>query len=121
MLNGVGGAAQNDRGGTAGLWAPLTSPVSYMSSIPIDPFFGFEQDKGSNLIAQDIIPPFAYMYADEDPAIPGSDIGLAFFAPGNRLAESAGVKPIREGNYVAIGAGPDGSRGGYNTDMGFLL
>ena len=119
IFRGVGGAAQNDRGGTAGLWAPLTSPVAYMSSIPIDPFFGREQDTGSALISQDIIPPFAYMYADEDPAIPGGDAGLAFFTPGNAIARAAGVKPLSEGQYVVVGAGPDSSRGAYNGDMGF--
>ncbi len=119
IFNGIGGAAQNDRGGTAGIWAPLTSPVAYLSSIPIDPFFGREEDTSSNLIAQDIIPPFAYMYADEDPAIPGGDAGLAFFTPGNALAQATGTQPLKEGQYVAVGAGPDGGRGGYNGDMGF--
>lgn len=119
IFRGVGGNAQNDRGGTAGLWAPLTSPVAYMSSIPIDPFFGFDQDTGSALIAADIIPPFAYMYADEDPAIPGGDAGLAFFTPNNALAAATGTRPLNEGQYVCVGAGPDGSRGTYNGDMGF--
>lgn len=118
---GIGGKVSNNRGGTAGIWAPLTSPVSYMSTIPLDPFFSPVKgdDVASALIAQDIIPPYAYMYADEDPSIPGDDRGLGFFAPGSALAKMAGVKAIESGEYVIIGAGPDGKRGAYTTDMGF--
>jgi prepilin-type N-terminal cleavage/methylation domain-containing protein len=121
VFNGVGGSQQNDRGGTAGLWAPLTTPVAYMSSIPVDPFFAphMGDDTKSALIAQDIIPPYAYMYADEDPKIPGSDVGLAFFTPGNTLARQTGTEPLRDGEYVVIGAGPDVRRGAYNVDMGY--
>ena len=121
VFRGIGGRAQNDRGGTAGLWAPLTSPVSYMASIPIDPFFGkfLGDDTASALIAQDIIPPYAYMYADEDPGIPGADYGLALYGPNNTIAQSVGIRPFKPGNYVIIGAGPDMSRGTYNGDMGF--
>ncbi len=115
VFNGVGGVA-DVRGGTAGLFAPLTTPVAYMSSIPVDPFFGphLGDDAQSNLIAADIIPPYAYMYADEDPGIPGLDYGLYFFAPGNALAQKVGVEPLRNGGFVLIGAGPDARRGTYN-------
>ncbi len=123
-FRGIGGNAQNDRGGTAGLWAPLTSPVAYMSGIPLDPFFSpaTGDDKVSNLIPQDIIPPYAYMYADEDPQIPGTDYGLAFLAPNNVNAERMGIQPLKDGDFVIIGAGPDVGRGGYNDPvqgMGF--
>mgnify|MGYP000374321593 CR=1 FL=1 len=119
-FQGLSGA-HNDRGGTAGIWVPLTTPVAYMSSIPIDPFFSpvLGDDVKSNLIPQDIIPPYAYMYADEDPKIPGGDIGLAFFTPNNVLARRTGTKSLKEGEYVIIGAGPDARRGAYNLDMGF--
>lgn len=121
IFRGVGGAQQNDRGGTAGIFAPLTSPVAYMSSIPVDPFYAPHAgpDTHSALISQDLIPPYAYMYADWDPGIPGNNIGLAFFMAGNQLARRAGVDALRRGEYVLIGAGPDGVRGPYNGDMGF--
>ncbi|MGI6455553.1 MAG: type IV pilin protein [bacterium] len=121
----VGGCAQNDRGGTAGIFAPLTSPVAYLSSVPLDPFFGDHAgaDTPSNLIAQDLVPPYCYMYVDEDPAIPGGDMGLAFFGTGNiQVLQSVGWKPIGVGQYALVGAGPDGKRGGYDvgpTGMGF--
>lgn len=120
-FQGIGGAAQNDRGGTAGLFAPLTSPVAYLSSIPVDPFFAPHAgpDTQSALISQDLIPPYAYMYADEDPAIPGGDIGLALYSNPSDFHRSAGVEPLERGEYVLVGAGPDGGRGPYNVDMGF--
>lgn len=124
IFQGIGGATTNDRGGTAGLWAPLTSPISYMASIPVDPFFSkiAGADTASNLISADLIPPYCYMYADEDPAIPGLDYGLAWFSPSNRNAQAIGVKHLRDGEYVIIGAGPDMERGGYSDaqkGMGF--
>ncbi|MFH1744244.1 MAG: prepilin-type N-terminal cleavage/methylation domain-containing protein [bacterium] len=118
-FRGVGGS-HNNRGGTAGIWAPLTSPVAYLSSIPVDPFFSpvLGDDVKSNLIAEDIIAPYAYMYADEDPKIPSDDIGLALYY-GTPVGRRAGVQRLKEGEYVMIGAGPDMKRGGYDTTMGF--
>lgn len=121
IFQGVGGAQQNDRGGMAGLFAPLTSPVAYLSSIPLDPFFAPTSgaDTNSQLIAQDLVPPYTYMYADEDPAIPGNDIGLSFFNPSNiTQLTQVGLRPLRPGNYVLLGAGPDGKRGAYNNALG---
>lgn len=120
-FGGVGGAAKDDRGGMAGLFAPLTSPVAYMSSIPLDPFFSPSSgsDSASQLISADLVPPYTYMYADEDPAIPGGDIGLGFFAPGNEKAlAQVGLRVLKPGNYVLLGAGPDGKRGAYNNALG---
>jgi len=120
VFMGVGGT-HDDRGGMAGLFAPLTSPVSYLSSIPLDPFFSPTSgaDSNSELIAADLIPPYTYMYADEDPAIPGSDIGLSFFAAGNsKLLNEVGLHTVQTGSYVLLGAGPDGKRGAYNNAWG---
>ena len=122
IFAGVGGAAQNDRGGMAGLFAPLTSPVAYMSGLPLDPFFSAASgnDTGSALIAADLVPPYTYMYADNDPAGAGEgDIGLSYFQSGNRsVLEGLGLHPLKEGQYVLLGAGPDGSRGAYNNALG---
>lgn len=120
-FKGIGGAAKDDRGGMAGLFAPLTSPVAYLSSIPLDPFFSpaMGADSNSNLISADLVPPYTYMYADEDPAIPGQDIGLSFFYPSNlQLLTQVGLSPLKEGQYVLLGAGPDGKRGAYNNALG---
>ena len=113
-FKGAGGSSQNDRGGTAGLWVPLTTPVSYMASIPVDPFFAphMGDDVESGLIANDIVPPYAYIYLDEDPKIPGGDGGFSL------ITVQAGVRQMREGEYVIIGAGPDATRGGF-IGLGF--
>ena len=121
----VGGCAQNDRGGTAGIFAPLTSPVAYLSSVPLDPFFGDHAgaDTPSNLIAQDLVPPYCYMYVDEDPAIPGGTWDWRFRYRKHSGAAKCRLKPI-EWDNTHWSAGPDGKRGGYDvgpTGMGFLM
>ena len=112
-FQGLSGTHDN-RGGTAGLWVPLTTPVSYMASIPVDPFFAphMGDDVESGLIANDIVPPYAYIYLDEDPKIPGGDGGFSL------ITVQAGVRQMREGEYVIIGAGPDATRGGF-IGLGF--
>lgn len=122
IFRGVGGSRANDRGGTAGIFAPLTSPIAYLSSVPIDPFLtrARGEDTQSQLIAQDLIPPYCYMYADNDPQISGEgDVGLSVFTSANRdYLHSVGLQPLRSGMYVLIGAGPDGQRGAYNNNRG---
>ena len=60
------------------------------------------------------------MYADNDPAGSGEgDIGLAYFKSGNNeVLQGLGLHALREGQYVLLGAGPDGSRGAYNSAFG---
>ncbi len=53
------------RGGTSGLFTPLTTPVKYMSTVPPDPFF-IDGDK--SLITEDIKKPVSYMYIDREAA-----------------------------------------------------
>lgn len=120
VFNGVGGKAKDTRGGTAGIFAPLTSPVSYLSKVPEDPFLNFKvqgADSNSALIAADLVPPVCYMYCANDPQWPGT-IGLSVFSAANAQAlEKVGLHALGIGTYVLIGAGPDGKRGGYNVDM----
>jgi prepilin-type N-terminal cleavage/methylation domain-containing protein len=112
IFNGVGGK-QNDRGGTTGVLAPLTSPIAYMSSIPQDPFAmmngkavqGFN-DTTSTLISADQLPPITYLYFDNEPEISGCDCGaLAFGDP-----TKGNVPPLKQGHYVLVAYGPDGRR-----------
>jgi len=105
---GVGGA-HNDRGGTTGVLTPLTSPISYMSSIPIDPFAvrGRAGDSTTGLISPDQLEPITYLYMDEEAAIPGRDHSTAL-ALGKPLFPS--TRPLKEGDYVLIAYGPDGRR-----------
>ena len=108
IFQGVGGA-HNDRGGTTGVLAPLTSPVAYMSSIPQDPFAvsGRKGDSTTGLIGPDQLEPITYLYMDEEAKIPGRDHSTAL-ALG--MPEFPSTKPLREGEYVLIAYGPDGRR-----------
>ncbi len=107
-FRGVGGA-HNDRGGTTGVITPLTSPVSYMSSVPKDPFAmrGQKGDSTTGLITPDQFEPITYLYMDEEAEIPGRDHSTSL-ALGMPLFPS--TKPLREGDYVLIAYGPDGRR-----------
>jgi prepilin-type N-terminal cleavage/methylation domain-containing protein len=113
VFKGVGGSRQNDRGGTSGVLAPLTSPVAYMSSIPEDPFSAFKgqqvsglNDAPSTLIGADQVPPVTYLYFDNDPQIPGTECGALVFC----AKEAYGVSPLQEGQYVLVAYGPDSQR-----------
>jgi len=107
-FHGVGGT-HNNRGGTTGVLAPLTTPVAYMASIPQDPFAvelsGFN-DSTSTLIAADQLPPITYLYFDNDPQIPGTECGALVFCGGDFLS----IPALKEGEYVLVAYGPDSRR-----------
>ena len=77
------------------LLAPLTSPVQYMNSIPLDPFI----PQGNS----------TYNYADNDPADPEHDHGLGALFPENASLFQLGV--LNTGNFILVGVGPDGELG----------
>ena len=60
---------QDRRGGMIGVLVPLTTPIAYMTTIPLDPF-AVTPPTYPNLFASDVLPPFVFMYIDEDPGIP---------------------------------------------------
>jgi len=100
----------NDRGGTMGLINILTTPVAYISSLPLDPFQVARIDE-SFLSYQEILPhPRTYLYIDEDPAFPGSDSGhyiqLHNFKPE--------LERLIEGRFFFITTGPDST---YQRDL----
>jgi prepilin-type N-terminal cleavage/methylation domain-containing protein len=94
---------RNMRGGTMGVLAPLTTPVAYISSIPLDLFI--PQDELSfravygELIYNDTVPPRTYIYMDEDPDISGNDSAWT--------RDNARYLFMRENQYLLIGAGPN--------------
>ncbi len=102
------------RGGTTGLFTPLTTPVRYMTKVPPDPFY-MEGDK--ELIKEDILKPVSYMYIDREAADKkmGSDEYCGTFgcwrpngvdcSPADRM-----VAPIRQDAFILIGYGPDALR-----------
>lgn len=89
--------------------AVLTSPVSYMTSLPADPFV---EMKPSTLEGEMLIN--TYIYADQDPGIPSW-----IAAPDGRLynfnvemlwhyyAAEWGANGLDPGQYALIGYGPD--------------
>lgn len=109
VFNGVGGG-HNDRGGTMGILAPLSTPVAYIGSIPIDPFAmqvsGGFNDTTSTLIAADQLPPITYLYSDNDPKIQQYNSGGTYF--GNANPERIPI--MQPGEYALIGYGPDSRR-----------
>jgi prepilin-type N-terminal cleavage/methylation domain-containing protein len=115
------------RGGTTGLFTPLTTPVKYLTEVPPDPFFD-THDLGC-LIPQDVLPPVTYMYLDREQA--DARIGFGHhpddefrgaahcWSPDGRDGCTPAVRhvaPLKTDSYVLIGFGPDGSRcGPYDT------
>ncbi len=108
-FRGVGGT-HNDRGGTTGVLAPLTTPTAYMSSIPQDPFAvsggNNFNDSTSTLISADQLPPITYLYFDNEPEISGCDCGALVFGDPTK----GNVPALKEGEYVLVAYGPDGRR-----------
>ncbi len=86
------------------IYAPLTSPVAYMSSIPNDPFLGILTNTSDRII---IVLNGKYWYGDSDPGIPGDNHNFGALKPGN--AEMLGLQPLRRNQWVLIGTGPDTS------------
>jgi prepilin-type N-terminal cleavage/methylation domain-containing protein len=84
---------QNNRGGTSGVFVPLTTPVAYINSIPVDPFLTTEPNF-STLVAGDQPPPWTFMYVDNQPG--------AF--PENHPFTAGKLK---KGQYLLMSAGPD--------------
>lgn len=95
VFNGVGDTPEAAR--TAiDILSPLTSPISYMASIPLDPFFPEDlTQKGTN----------AYSYADNDPADPDIDHAIGALYP--EYAPRFGLRELKTGDYIFIGIGPD--------------
>lgn len=112
-FNGVGGR-HNDRGGTTGVLAPLTTPIAYMSSVPQDPFAAFGganvsgfNDTTTTLIASDQIPPITYLYMDNEPSIGGGDHSGALFLNQPQFSDYG---RLRQGEWILIAYGPDARR-----------
>jgi prepilin-type N-terminal cleavage/methylation domain-containing protein len=69
---------KDDRGGTTGVLVPLTTPVAYMTSVPVD-VFADKLDETTLftglLSGSDWLKPHAYMYFDYNPHFPaGPDV-----------------------------------------------
>lgn len=90
------------------VYVPLTTPVSYLSSTPVDPFeskfnesIGFGADERGR----------TYIYFDNDPAASGDDHGIGLYQTGNTRAQSIGIQPLKTGEFALFSIGPDSQIG----------
>ena len=91
----------DNRGGTTGVLVPLTTPVAYITSIPVDVFSEKLQEAYlyPDLIAQDWLKPHTYIYVGNNPHWPQDDkFGLKV---GEYKLQSCG--PDRQFNQYASG------------------
>lgn len=96
IFNMVGAGPDFEQRNTIAILSPLTSPVAYMGSIPIDPF----SPEGAMQ---------SYRYGDNDTADPDFDHGYGALFPGN--VENTGLQVLNSGEFIFIGIGPDGELG----------
>ena len=86
--------------------APLTSPVSYMSSIPNDPFIGklgVGVHGGNNVTFR------SYIYGDLETLDAGiGGFYIPIYNPLNNKNNMHGVRPLNTNEWVMLGFGPDG-------------
>ncbi|MBZ0257769.1 prepilin-type N-terminal cleavage/methylation domain-containing protein [bacterium] len=80
---------------------PLTSPVSYMSSVPQDPFIARAEDIGFSANEQGR----SYIYFDNDPQGDAENYGIGLYQSGN--AEQYNLRPLKRGEFALISIGPD--------------
>lgn len=108
VFNGVGDCAYHYRNLHC-IYGPLTSPISYIAAIPLDPFNQRELPPNPSSAVR------SYRYFDNDPADPGLDHGLQAFFPEN--AERIGLRPIRTNEFIMFSCGPDGDYGFEQTSI----
>ncbi|MGC9326351.1 MAG: type II secretion system protein [Candidatus Hinthialibacter sp.] len=89
--------------------APLTTPISYMSNIPQDPFLKNPKTVASNETWTGQLD--TYTYVDNDPrctdAWPPHNHNIDAYQPANQGVSGA-VRPLTRGEFAIIGSGPDG-------------
>ncbi len=87
-----------------GPFYPLTSPVSYISSLPQDPFSPREKNVGFGANEQGR----GYIYFDNEPG-GGEDHGIGLYQASNAAAYN--LRPLKEKEFGLISIGPDGAMG----------
>ncbi len=110
VFNGVGDFPEAERK-TSHYLSVLTSPISYMSSVPKDPFMPNHADESSLGFGS----PFdTYIYADVDPHVPGTtsnNNNMNIQCLELPLCTQFNITPLSKGQWAFIGLGPDGQAG----------
>lgn len=126
IFNNVG-ACPEGSGGSTGLGrgtleyvAPLTSPVAYMASIPLDPFVNNQYDPLTRGFGS---PYTTYLYIDNDNHYEGPDHDIQCLHNPS-LAEFYHTRILKENEFAFLALGPDahlgvGSGGGALDSRGF--
>ena len=116
VFKGVGDFPEAIRSTTHYL-AVLTSPIGYLSQVPVDPFLPANHNPMSGSLGFGS-PYDTYIYADVDPAILAAapnnwNQGIQALNSSTRggVAEQYGIKPLQVGEYALIGVGPSGKAG----------
>ncbi len=105
VFNGAGFKANQLERTSLDVFAPLTTPVSYIASIPTDPFIekqGVERHGGNSVTFR------WYIYGDLevlDASIGGFYVPL--YNPKENTTNQFGVRPLRTNEWVLLGYGPD--------------
>ncbi|MCX7045199.1 MAG: prepilin-type N-terminal cleavage/methylation domain-containing protein [Candidatus Sumerlaeota bacterium] len=93
----VGGVTSpNDtRGGSTGVYVPLTTPIAYLTSIPKDPFAEMISESAYSVNHDDAIRPRSYMYTCRDSSVTAGTHWV------NKMPSDT-----QDGDYVLVGIGP---------------
>jgi prepilin-type N-terminal cleavage/methylation domain-containing protein len=83
----------DNRGGTMGVFVPLTTPVAYITSVPLDPF-AKSGPQYPGLILQDWMEPHTYMYMCSDVINAGA-------------VDSFTIPRMVNNEYIIFSSGPD--------------
>ncbi len=96
VFNGVGDRPEANRR-QIDVLAPLTSPISYMTSVPKDPFAprALQDTSGGHSERFGLSGNDVYYYADNDPQTNGPDYGATRYEP-----------TLQEGDYVLMAFAP---------------
>jgi prepilin-type N-terminal cleavage/methylation domain-containing protein len=113
IFNNVGACAEGSGGstgygrGTLEYIAPLTSPVAYMASIPMDPFVSDNIDAMTRGFGS---PYNTYLYIDNDNHYEGPDHDIQCLHNA-ALAEYYHTRILRTNEFAFLALGPDGHLG----------
>ena len=122
VFSGVGYEPDNIVRNTTHILAPLTSPVAYLSSIPMDPFLERSRiDVNSRGFGGTLT---TYLYVDVDPKVPlttNNNNNMNLAALELPVCERLGIRPLQMNEFAVVGVGPDailGSAAGINPERG---
>lgn len=106
IFNGAGFQSNQLQRTGQDVLAPLTTPVSYIATVPLDPFiekYGVEVHGGNNVNFR------SYIYGDLE-VLDAANGGfyVPVYNPQMNTTNLHGVRPLNKNEWVLLGFGPDG-------------